>query len=97
LWGPLKRIAMQSFSEWDQLEPASKDDDDYEEPKSPENLVDQLGFKIALLVLGVGIILAAIWVFSSPSFQKCSALGTLAQRNTCYSELRNELFKSPAR
>jgi hypothetical protein len=33
----------------------------------------------------------------SPSFQKCSALETLARRNACYGELRNELLKPPAK
>jgi hypothetical protein len=92
------RIAMQVSSEWDDLDSAPNDDDEREaEPKSPEDLVDRFGFKTALLVLFAGLFLAAIWVLSGPSFQKCSALETLAQRNVCYGELRDELLKPPAK
>jgi hypothetical protein len=92
------RIAMQNSLEPDCLDTASMDADEHEaEPKSPEDLVDRLGFKVALSVLFVGLLLAAIWVIGSPSFQKCSALGTLAQRDACYGELRSELLKPPAK
>jgi hypothetical protein len=92
------RIAMQNASERDYLDSTSMDADEPEaEPKSPEDLVDRLGFKFALSVLVVGLLLAAIWVISSPSFQKCSALETLGQRDACYGELRNELLKPPAK
>jgi hypothetical protein len=92
------RIAMQ-ISEWEQLETASKEGDEFDiaTPKSPEDLVDQLGLKIALLVLFVALILVAMWVFSTPSFQKCIALENVTQRDACYSELRNELLKPPAK
>jgi hypothetical protein len=36
-------------------------------------------------------------VIRTASFQKCSALENVTQRNTCYDELRNELLKPPAK
>jgi hypothetical protein len=86
-------------SDWDHLDTASKDDDesDIARPKTPADFVDQLGLKIAVLVLCVALFLAATWVLTSPSFQKCSALETSAQRSACYSDLRNELLKPPGK
>jgi hypothetical protein len=75
----------------------SGDEVDFATPQSPEDLVDQLGIKIALLVLFAALVLAAIWVLSTPSFQKCIALENATQRDACYSELRNELLKPPAK
>ena len=80
-------------SDWDHLETSSKED---EQPKSPEEDVDRLGVRISLLVLCVALFLAANWVMRTASFQKCSALENVTQRNTCYDELRNELLKPPA-
>jgi hypothetical protein len=86
-------------SEWEQFETTSKNGDevDFATPRSPEDLVDQLGIKIALWVLFAALVLAAIWVLSTPSFQKCIALENATQRDACYSELRNELLKPPAK
>lgn len=86
-------------SEWEQLKTTSKNADevDLAIPKSPEDLVDQLGLKIALLGLFVALMLAATWVLSTPSFQKCIALENATQRNACYSELRKELLKPPVK
>jgi hypothetical protein len=86
-------------SEWDHFDTTSKhdDEDDIPQPKTPEDVVDQLGVKISLLALCIALFLAAMWVMSSLSFQKCSALETLAQRDACYGELRNELLKPPAK
>jgi hypothetical protein len=81
-------------SDWDHLETTSEQD---EQPKGPEDDVDRLGVKISLLMLCVGLFLAANWVISTPTFQKCSALESVTQRNTCYDELRNELMKLPAK
>ena len=50
-----------------------------------------------LLVLRVALFLAANWVKVTASFQKCSALEHVTQRNACYDELRNELLKPPAK
>ena len=86
-------------SDWDHLDTTSKDDDgrDLLQPKSPEDEVDRLGVKITLLVLCVALFLAAMWVIGGSSFQKCSAIENVAQRNACYGELRNELLKPPAK
>jgi hypothetical protein len=79
-------------SSWDDLETTSKED---EQPKALD--VDRLGVRISLLVLCVALFLAANWVIRTASFQKCSALENVIQRNTCYDELRNELLKPPAK
>ena len=68
-----------------------------DEPRSPEDAVDRLGVGVAFLVLCVALVIAAIWVFRSPSFQKCSAMENTAERNACYSELRDKLFEHPAK
>jgi hypothetical protein len=81
-------------SSWDDLETTSKED---EQPKAPEDDVDRLGVRLSLLVLCVALFLAANWVIGTASFQKCSALGNVTQRNTCYDDLRNELLKPPAK
>ena len=81
-------------SSWDDLETTSKED---EQPKVPEDDVDRLGVRLSLLVLCVALFLAANWVIGTASFQKCSALGNVTQRNTCYDELRNELLKHPVK
>jgi hypothetical protein len=81
-------------SDWDDLETTSKED---EQPKASEDDVDRLGVRISLLVLCVALFLAADWVIRTASFQKCSALENVTQRNTCYDELRNELLKPPAK
>jgi hypothetical protein len=81
-------------SSWDDLETTSKED---EQPKVPEDDVDRLGVRISLLELCVALFLAANWVIGTASFQKCSALGNVTQRNTCYDDLRNELLKPPAK
>lgn len=92
------RISMPT-SDWDRLETTSKEDGDSDilPPRAPEDDVDRLGVKISLLVLCVALFLAANWVISSPSFQKCSALENVTRRNTCYDELRNKLLKPPGK
>jgi hypothetical protein len=86
-------------SEWDYPDAVLKDEDEayIARPKTPADFVDQLGSKIAVSVLCVALFLAVLWVLSSPSFQKCSAIADSAQRNSCYSELRKELLKRPAK
>jgi hypothetical protein len=81
-------------SSWDDLETTSKEDG---QSKAPEDNVDRLGVRISLLVLCVALFLAADWVIRTASFQKCSALENVTQRNTCYDELRNEQLKPPAK
>ena len=78
----------------DDQETTSKEGD---QPKAPRDGVDRLAIRISLLVLCVALFLAANWVIRTASFQKCSALENVTQRNTCYDELRNELLKPPAK
>ncbi|MDR3465196.1 MAG: hypothetical protein P4M07_04550 [Xanthobacteraceae bacterium] len=63
-----------------------------------EAKADRIGLAVSWAVLWVAVILAGIWFFSAPSFEKCSALGTRAERVACFENLRAEqLKKSPAR
>jgi hypothetical protein len=84
-------------SEWDFDSTANHDETDATEPKSPEALADQFGIRTALLVLCVAFFIAAIWLASRPSFEKCSALENVTERNACYDGLRNDLSKPPAK
>ena len=63
----------------------------------PEDLVNRFGTRMALLVLGISLLIAVLWIISHPSFEKCSALENVTERNACYDELRNELLKPPAK
>jgi hypothetical protein len=75
-----------------------KDDESAASPrKSPEELVDQFGIRLAMLILCAGLFIAAIWVISRPSFEKCSALESVIERDTCYDQLRIDLLKPPAK
>ena len=65
--------------------------------KSPEDLADQFGIRSALLLLCVALFIAAIWFVSSPSFEKCSAVENVTERNACYEAVRKELLKPPAK
>ena len=65
--------------------------------ESPEEAADRFGVRAALVVLCIGLFIAAMWLVTGPSFEKCSALENLAQRNACYDALRNNLFKPPAK
>jgi hypothetical protein len=65
--------------------------------KSPEDLTDQLGIRLALMVLCIASFIAAIWFVGSPSFEKCSAVENGTDRNVCYEQLRKELLKPPAK
>jgi hypothetical protein len=93
------RITMESFSEWDHPSAAPRDDDenDIAWPKTPADFLDRLGFRIGVLVLFVALLLAGLWVLNGPSFQKCSELKNAMERDACYAELRDELFKPPAK
>jgi hypothetical protein len=65
--------------------------------KNPEDLADRFGINLSLLILCVALLIAAVWLFSSPSFEKCSALDNITQRMACYGELRDNLMKPPAK
>jgi len=67
------------------------------ELKSPEDVTDRFGLRVALVVTCVGFLIAAIWLASSPSFQKCSAFENLSDRIACYEGLRTALLQPPAR
>jgi hypothetical protein len=85
-------------SKWS-LGTTSNDDDEYDiaRPKSPEELVDQVGFRTALLVLSISFLIAALWIVNRPSFEKCSGIENSLDRYACYDQLRNELFKPPSK
>jgi len=83
--------------EWDFESPTDSDEHDVALPKSPEKRVDQYGVRTALFVLAVAFFIAAMWIISSPSFEKCSALENVAERNACFDTLRNDLLKPPAK
>jgi hypothetical protein len=70
---------------------------DEDESETPEDLADRFGINLSLLILCLGLLIAGLWVISSPSFEKCSGFGDVAQRNACYGELRNNLMKPPAK
>jgi hypothetical protein len=51
----------------------------------------------ALLKRLKAVFIAAIWFLSQPSFQKCSALENVQERNACYDMLRSDLSKPPVK
>ena len=84
-------------SEWDFENRIYDDEPDVAWPGSPQVLADLFGVRTALLVLCIALFIAAIWATSRPSFEKCSALENVTERNACYDGLRKELLKPPAR
>jgi hypothetical protein len=84
-------------SEYDFENAVEESEDDDAWSKSPEELMDRFGVRTALLVLCIALFIAAIWVTSRPSFEKCSGLENVTERNTCYDDLRKELLKPPAK
>jgi hypothetical protein len=66
-------------------------------PKSQDDLVDRFGIWAALVILCIALFIAAVWFVTTPSFEKCSVLQNTAERNACYGELRQDLFKPPAK
>jgi hypothetical protein len=81
----------------DDFLPQSAEAEFPEELRTPEEAADRFGIRAALLVLCVGLAIAAMWLVTGPSFETCSALENPAQRNACYDALRNDLFKPPAK
>jgi hypothetical protein len=73
------------------------DEDDVINSKSPEDSAEHFGINLSLLILCVALLIAALGIMSSPSFEKCSAFDNITQRNACYGELRNNLMKPPAK
>ena len=66
-------------------------------PETPEERVDRFGFKTALLVLIIALFVAATWFANTSSFEKCSALENVSERNGCYEKLRDDQSKPPAK
>lgn len=89
-------VPMQSLER--HLETISNDDEhDLAEPKSPEEIIDRFGMRASLLILCVGLFIAAVWMISRPSFEKCLALENATERHACYDYVRVELLKPPAK
>jgi hypothetical protein len=84
-------------SKWYFNKPFDDDEDDAARPKTPEELTDQFGIRTALLVLCVAFFIAAMWVISRPSFERCSAMENATERHACYDKLREELLKPPTK
>jgi hypothetical protein len=76
---------------------AADDEHNVTLPKSAEERIDQFGIRTALFVLTVAFFIAAMWLISSPSFEKCSALENVTERSACFDTLRSELLKPPAK
>jgi hypothetical protein len=66
-------------------------------PGTPEERVDRFGFRTALFFLVVALFVAAIWIANRPSFEKCSTLENVSERNACYEKLRDDLSKPLAK
>jgi hypothetical protein len=84
-------------TEWDLDTTIDDDTSNALRPKSREDLTDQLGTRVALIVLCIASFIAAIWFVGSQSFEKCSALENVTDRSACYEHLRKELLKPPAK
>jgi hypothetical protein len=87
---------MQSLERYLETIP-NDNENDLAEPKSPEELIDRFGMRASLLILCVGLLIAAVWMISRPSFEKCLALENAIERDACYDNLRAELLKPPAK
>ena len=72
------------------------DQDSVAWPGSPEERVDHLGVRTALVVLCAAFFIAAMWLVTRPSC-KCSALDNTAERAACFDTLRRDLLKPPAK
>jgi len=84
-------------TEWDFDTTIEDDTRDALRPKSPEELSDLFGISSALILLCIAFFIAGIWLVTSPSFEKCSAIENVADRNACYEQLRREILKPPAK
>jgi hypothetical protein len=50
-----------------------------------------------MLVLCVACLIAALWVLSTPSFEKCTVLTSASERYACYEALREVFSRPPTR
>ena len=83
-------------SEYDFENAAQDKEADAAWAKTPEEFIDRFGIRTALVLLCVALFIAA-WVVSRPSFEKCSALENVTERDACFETLRNDLLKPPAK
>jgi len=83
--------------EYDFESAVEENEDDAAWPKSPEEFIDRFGIRTALFVLCIASFIAAIWLVNRPSFEKCSGLENVTERNACFETLRNDLMKPPAK
>ena len=84
-------------TEWDFETTIDEDPRDVLRRQSPEDLADQFGMRTSLLLFCIALLIAALWFVSSPSFEKCSAIENVTDRNACYDGLREELLRPPAK
>jgi hypothetical protein len=84
-------------SEYDFEKAVQENENDAACPEPPEGLIDRFGIRTALFVLCAALFIAAIWLVSRPSFEKCSALENATERNACFETLRQDLLKPPAK
>jgi hypothetical protein len=89
-----RRVAMQG-PKWDFDTTADNDTGDVLRTKSSDDLTDQRGIRIALLVFCIAFFIASIWFVRNPSFEKCSAMENVTDRSACYDGLRQQLLKPP--
>jgi hypothetical protein len=66
-------------------------------PETSEDRVDRFGLRTALVVLVIALFVAALWLANRPTFEKCSALENVTERDACYEKLRDDLSKPPAK
>jgi hypothetical protein len=91
----MSEVCAMQASKWEFDNATDDDADDALSP--PEEFSDRFGIKAALIGLCIASLIAAIWFVRSPSFEKCSAIENVADRNACYDQLRQEFLKPPAK
>jgi hypothetical protein len=82
-------------SEWDFSSTVREDETAL--PETPEERLDRFGVRTALLVICIACFVAAIWLVSTLSLEKCSALANVTDSHACFDTLRNDLLKPPAK
>jgi hypothetical protein len=90
-------VAPMQHSEFEFQGPMDESKPEVAWPGTPEERVDRFGFRTALFVLVLALFVAAMWVANRPSFEKCSTLENVSERNACYEKLRDDLSKPPAK
>jgi len=93
----MSEVCVMQASKWDFDNTTDDDAGNGLSPGSEEALTDRFGIRAALIGLCIASLIAAIWFVRSPSFEKCSAIENVTERNACYEALRQELLKPPAK